>query len=140
MSPAELIQFPVVAVPELSRAVDDLAAIQKEAAELLRRERELRSKIRDGMSAAKLDTFTSATGHRATIVTSTTFKGDRKAALKLLSPNVVAEIFKPVEPSICGDSCGRRRMAHDHSTRRPRGVYDDHRSQFPAPSRDLPRP
>jgi hypothetical protein len=100
MSAAEIIEFPLTDPADISHAIEELAILQKQAAAITHRANELRSKIRAGLASAHLDRFTSASGVRATLVTSTLFKGDRKTALRLLSANVVAEIFKPVTSTV----------------------------------------
>lgn len=95
MTAAAVIEFPVVTLADLSSDIDRLASLQKQAAEIEKMARQLRARIREGMSAKGLDAFLSAGGHRASLFSTTRFEADRKEALRILSAELVSAIFRP---------------------------------------------
>jgi hypothetical protein len=95
MNEAVAVSSPVVSFAELNSAVDELVQLQRRAAESERRAKVLRGEIREGMARAGLRKFSSSSGHTATVVESTSFRGDKEAADGLLDPAVVALIFRP---------------------------------------------
>jgi hypothetical protein len=92
---AEVVNLPETSFADLSRDIDALAALQAEASAIEKRARQLRARVRDGMSRGEIDAFVSAGGHRASLFSTTRWESDREAACRLLSPAIVAEIFKP---------------------------------------------
>lgn len=92
---AEVVTFPASSLADLSSDVDALAALQKEAARIDKLARQLRARVREAMARAGLDAFGSAGGHRASLFTTTRWEADREAAIRVLSPNLIAEIFTP---------------------------------------------
>lgn len=91
---AVAVESPVGSFSELNAAVDELVQLQKRAAEIERRAKVLRGEVREGMARAGLRKFSSSSGHAATVIESTSFRGDKEAADGLLDPALVAMIFR----------------------------------------------
>jgi hypothetical protein len=91
---AVAVSSPVNSFAELNAAVEELVQLQKRAAEIERRAKVLRGEIREGMARESLRKFSSSSGHTATVVESTSFRGDKEAADGLLNPALVAMIFR----------------------------------------------
>lgn len=87
---------PADTLSDLAEAVDTLAGLQKEISRLEKVARVLRSKVQEGMAARGLDAFVTGRGHRAAIFSTTRTSADREVALQVLSPEVLALIFKAV--------------------------------------------
>ncbi len=88
------VAVPVTSLCEIDSAVDELVLLQKRAAEIERRAKVLRGEIREGMVRLGLRKFNSQSGHTATIVDSTSWRGDKEAAEALIGPALVAAIFR----------------------------------------------
>ncbi len=91
---AFVVAVPVTSLSEIGNAVDELVLLQKRAAEIERRAKVLRGEIREGMARTGLRKFSSQTGHTATIVDSTSWRGDKETAEALIGPALVAAIFR----------------------------------------------
>jgi hypothetical protein len=94
MATCEMVSVPAVTTSDLEAAVDELASLQKRAAEIERRARVLRAEVKEGLARRDLRKFVTSCGKTATIVVSTSWRGDKEAADKLLSPEAVATIFR----------------------------------------------
>jgi hypothetical protein len=95
MSEVVAVSTPVLSLVDLGAAVDELSDLQKRAAEIERRAKVLRGEVREGMARWNMRKFASVSGHTATIIDSTSWRGDREAAERLLSAAIVSEIFRP---------------------------------------------
>ena len=91
----EVVMNPAADLGDLSADIDALARLQKEIAAVEKIARQLRARVREAMTRGSLDAFVSAGGHRASLFETTRFEADRETALRILSPNLVAEIFTP---------------------------------------------
>ena len=93
-SEAVAVASPVAGLVDLGLAIDDLAALQKQAAEIEKRARVLRGEVKEGLVRYGVRKFATAAGHTATWVESTSWRGSKEDAERLLDPAMVAEIFK----------------------------------------------
>lgn len=91
---AVAVSNPAVSFSRLDAAVDELVGLQKRAAEIERRAKVLRGEIREAMARRSLRKFSSRTGHTATVIESTSWRGDKRAADSLLDASLVARIFR----------------------------------------------
>ena len=85
---------PVTGLADLGSAIDELAQLQKRAAEVEKRARVLRGEVKEGLVRYGVRKFATAAGHTATWVESTSWRGSKEDAERLLDPAMVAEIFK----------------------------------------------
>lgn len=91
----EVVAVPATSTQDLEAAVNELAELQRRAAELERRARVLRSEIKEAFAQRDLRKIITTSGKTATLVVSTSWRGDREAAEKILAADVVATIFRP---------------------------------------------
>jgi hypothetical protein len=92
---AVAVASPVTGLMDLGSAIDELAQLQKRASEIEKRARVLRGEVKEGLVRYGVRKFATATGHTATWVESTSWRGSKEDAERLLDPVTVAEIFKP---------------------------------------------
>jgi hypothetical protein len=78
----------------VAREIDELVDLQTRMARLEAMAREMRARIKEALIRFDVDSITSPTGHKATLSTTTRNDIDRRRALELLSPAVVAEISR----------------------------------------------
>jgi hypothetical protein len=94
MATCEMVSVPAATSSDLEAAVDELASLQRRAAEIERRARVLRAEVKEGLARRDLRKLVTSSGKTATIIVSTSWRGDKEAADKLLSPEAVATIFR----------------------------------------------
>lgn len=90
----EVVAVPSESTADLEGAVNELAELQRRASEIERRARVLRSEVKEGFARHGLRKLVTGTGKTATVVISTSWRGDKEAASRILSAETVAMIFK----------------------------------------------
>jgi predicted nuclease with TOPRIM domain len=83
-------------VSEVEAKINRLAKLQLEKSRLETEDKALRAEVRTYLGAHNFDKIETPEGHAATIFTSTRINADRDVAEAILSPQVFAEIFKPL--------------------------------------------
>jgi hypothetical protein len=74
--------------------VRQLVQLQREAAEIERRAKVLRSEVKSFLLSHSLTSYQSSDGHRASLIESNAWHADREAAQAVLSPETFTTIFK----------------------------------------------
>jgi hypothetical protein len=92
----EIVETPAVNVSDLEASVEELANLQKRASEIEKRARVLRAELKEGLISRGLRKVTCGSGRTATLVESTSWRGDKEAADRILDAITVRRIFQPV--------------------------------------------
>ncbi len=91
---AVAVACPVTGLTDLGSAIDELADLQKRAAEIERRAKVLRGEVKEGLVRYGVRKFSTAAGHSATWIESTSWRGSKEEADRLLPAEVVSAIFR----------------------------------------------
>ncbi len=91
---AVAVACPVTGLSDLGAAIDELADLQRRAAEIERRAKVLRGEIREGLVRYGVRKFSTAAGHSVTWIESTSWRGSKDDADRLLPADVVSAIFR----------------------------------------------
>ena len=92
----EIVETPAINISDLESSVEELALLQKKASEIEKRARVLRAEVKEGLVSRGLRKVTCGSGKTATLVESTSWRGDKEAADKILDAITVRRIFQPV--------------------------------------------
>ena len=92
----ELVETPAINISDLEASVEELANLQKRASEIEKRARVLRAELKEGLVSRGLRKLTAGSGKTATLVESTSWRGDKAEADKILDAITVRRIFQPV--------------------------------------------
>jgi hypothetical protein len=92
----ELVETPAINISDLESSVEELANLQKRASEIEKRARVLRAELKEGLISRGLRKVTCGSGRTATLVESTSWRGDKEAADRILDAITVRRIFQPV--------------------------------------------
>ena len=91
----EIVETPALNLTDIESSVDELSLLQRKAAEIEKRARVLRAEIKEGLVSRGLRKMTCGSGKMATLVESTSWRGDKTEADKVLDELTVRRIFKP---------------------------------------------
>jgi hypothetical protein len=92
----EIVETPAINVSDLEASVEELANLQKRASEIEKRARVLRAELKEGLISRGLRKVTCGSGKTATLVESTSWRGDKEAADRIFDAITVRRIFQPV--------------------------------------------
>jgi hypothetical protein len=92
----EIVETPAINIADVESAVEELAILLKKAAEIEKRARVLRAEVKEGLISRGLRKMTCGSGKTATLVESTSWRGDKAEADKLLDEVTIRRIFKPI--------------------------------------------
>jgi len=92
----EMVETPALNISDLESSVEELANLQKRASEIEKRARVLRAEIKEGLVSRGLRKMTAGSGRTATLVESTSWRGDKAAADKILDEVTLRRIFQSV--------------------------------------------
>ena len=90
----EVVSNPIRSDLELERSIDELARLQRRAAEIEQQAKAVRARVKAALIEGGLRKAQTAAGHSATLVEGSTSHGDRAVAEALLDPETVARIFR----------------------------------------------
>ena len=90
----------LVALSSLDAELAKLVNLQRQAEKLDTQARQLRASIQQGMSSASLAKYQSPSGIRANLFTQCRFNIDREKLKKILRPQQLAAVLKPVTSTI----------------------------------------
>ena len=92
----EIVETPAINVSDLEASVEELANLQRRASEIEKRARVLRAELKEGLISRGLRKVTCGSGRTATLVESTSWRGDKEAAERILDAITARRIFQPV--------------------------------------------
>jgi hypothetical protein len=92
----EIVETPAINIADLEASVEELAILQKRSSEIEKRARVLRAEIKQGLISRGLRKVTCGSGKTATLVESTSWRGDKETAESILDALTVRRIFQPV--------------------------------------------
>jgi hypothetical protein len=90
----------ILALSALDTDLSKLVALQKQAERIDLQARQLRASIQDGMAYAKLSSYQTPQGIRASLFSLCRFNVDRAKLKKLLTSRQLAAVLKPVTSTV----------------------------------------